>query len=217
MANIIDKTYFEYGDLFLPNITDPNAGNPEDATTSDLDFFITEYERVLLMNALGIVLYEQLQVALTSLPSASQKWKDLVDGITYTNPSGVVKRWEGLKGANKQSLVAAFIYTEYLRNKLDTLTTTGVVQNDAKNATNLSGVTKLVKAYNKFLNQYQDEQEVTPRISVNMFGTLGVDYFSSERATVSLYQFLTDSNDLDKTSFPDFTFKFYGNLNSLGI
>jgi hypothetical protein len=215
MANIIDRTYFEKGDLFLPNLINSNPGDTEYG--SDLDFYIDEYERVLLLNALGIVLYEELVTALTDLSNSNQKWEDLVNGVTYTNPSGVKKRWEGLKGANGQSLIAAFIYTEYLRNLNETFTTVGVVRNDAKNATNRSGTTKLIKAYNKFLTQYQDEQKATPRISVNMFGTLGVDYFSSEKATVSLYQFLTDYNDLDKTSFPDFTFKFYSNLNSLGI
>jgi hypothetical protein len=217
MAHLINSSYFDKGDLYIPNNTDVNAGLVGITNQTDLDFYIEEYERELLINALGIVLYEELQVALVDLPSSNQKWIDLVDGKTYTNPSNVVKRWEGLKGANKQSLVACYIYTQYLRNYNETFATTGVVRNDSKNATNYDATPKYIKAYNKFIEQYQSDNLATPRVYINQLGTRGVDWYGSESATVSLYQFLTDSNLLDATSFPDFTFKFYVEQNSFGI
>ena len=217
MANLINSSYFEKGDLYIPNNTDINVGDVGITNQTDLDFYIVEYERELLLNALGIVLYEEYLAALQNLNQAPKRWTDLIDGVTYTNPSSVVKRWEGLRGANKQSLVASFVYTKYLRNYNETFATTGVVRNDSKNATNYDATPKYIKAYNKFIEQYQSDNLPNPRVYVNRFGTNGIDWYGSENATVSLYQFLTDSNDLDGTSFPDFSFKFYAEQNSFGI
>tara|TARA_R110002167_G_scaffold106307_1_gene272802 strand:+ start:1169 stop:2095 length:927 start_codon:yes stop_codon:yes gene_type:complete len=201
MADLINSSYFEKGDLYIPNNDEMNASVGL-TVISDLDFYIEEYTRELLINALGIVLYEELQVALLNLQAYDQRWIDLVDGVTYTNPSGVAKRWEGLRGANKQSLVASFVYTKYLRNYNETFATTGVVRNDSKNATNYDATPKYIKAYNKFLGQYQADNLPNPITYVNRFGTNGLDWYGSESATVSLYQFLTDSNS-EKSIFPD--------------
>tara|TARA_B110000902_G_scaffold215687_1_gene248236 strand:+ start:278 stop:1204 length:927 start_codon:yes stop_codon:yes gene_type:complete len=201
MADLINSTYFEKGDLYIPNNDDLNASSGL-TVISDLDFYIEEYTRELILNALGIVLYEELQVALENLMASDQRWIDLVDGVTYTNPSSVKKRWEGLRGANKQSLVAAYVYTMYLRNYNETFATTGVVRNDSKNATNYDATPKYIKAYNKFLGQYQADNLPNPITYVNRFGTTGLDWYGSESATVSLYQFLTDSNN-EKSIFTD--------------
>jgi len=217
MANLIDSTYFEKGALYIPNNTDINPGKVGITNQTDLDFYIIEYERDLLINAFGITLYDELQVALLDLPNALQKWRDLVTGKNYVNPSGVTKRWEGLRGANKQSLVACYVYTEYLRNYNETFATTGVVRNDSKNATNYDATPKYIKAYNKFIEQYQSDTLAQPRLYINRFGSEGLDWYGAENATVSLYKFLTDSNLLDVTAFPNFTFKFYAEQNSFGI
>ena len=202
MANLINSSYFQKGDLYIPNNTDINVGDVGITNQTDLDFYIVEYERELLINALGIVLYEEYLVALQNLNQADQKWTDLIDGKTYVNPSNVTKRWEGLRGANKQSLVACYVYTQYLRNYNETFATTGVVRNDSKNATNYDATPKYIKAYNKFLRQYQADNLPNPITYVNRFGTNGLDWYGSEDTTVSLYQFLTDSNS-EKSIFPD--------------
>jgi len=218
MSNIIDATYFEKGSLYIPNNKDMNA-SPEGTPTNqtDLDFFIIEYERELLLNALGIVLYEELLTALEDLDISAQKWKDLVNGLTYENIEGVKKRWDGLIGYNNQSVIAFYIYTKYLRNYNETFATTGVVRNDSKNATNYDATPKYIKAYNSFLEKYQADLLPQPRFYANRFGTEGIDWYGSEKVQVSLFQFLTDSNELDETAFPDFKFKFYEQQNSFGI
>ena len=218
MANIIDASYFEKGILYIPNNKDVNV-SPEGSPTnqSDLDFFITQYERELLLNALGIVLYDELQIALTDIDNSEQKWQDLVNGKTYTNSQGVAKRWDGLKGFNNQSVIAFYIYVEYLRNYNETFSTAGVVKNDSKNATNDNGTTKYIAARLKFIELYQSQNEVQPRTYINGLGTTGIDWFESEKATVSLYEYLLDSNNEDETAFPNLRFKFYHVGNSLGI
>ena len=213
MAGLIDNSYFLKGDLYIPNNTDINVGAVGITNQTDLDFYIIEFERELLINALGVVLYDALQTQLAKLPfsvdtdppsleTAPKRWIDLVNGVTYTNPSSVKKRWEGLRGANKQSLVACYVYTQYLRNYNETFATTGVVRNDSKNATNYDATPKYIRAYNKFLGQYQADSLPNPITYVNRFGTNGLDWYGSESSTVSLYQFLTDSNNKDSI-FPD--------------
>ena len=80
MAHLINSSYFEKGDLYIPNNTDINVGEVGLTNQTNLDFYIVEYERKLLINALGIVLYTELQAALQNLNQADQKWIDLVEG-----------------------------------------------------------------------------------------------------------------------------------------
>jgi hypothetical protein len=220
MANITDSTYFEKGSLYIPNNKNISAlptGTPTNQT--ELDFYITQYERELLLDALGITLYDELQLALVDLPGSDQKWQDLVEGVTYVNSSSVSKRWDGLQGFNKQSVIAFYIYTEYLRNYNETFTTVGTVKNNAKNATNYDATPKYIKAHISFIEQYQSDTTSSPTIRFNEFGSVGIDWYGSEKVTVSLYQYLLDSNELDDTSFPDFEnyFKFYVTQNSKGF
>lgn len=217
--SLIDATYFEKGVLYIPNNTDMNT-SPVDSPTNqtDLEVFIENYERDFLLNALGITLYEELQTAIPLLDEpANLKWKNLVNGVTYTNSDGVVKRWDGLLGFNKQSVIAFYIFTEYIRNYNETFATTGVVRNQSKNAVSYNATPKFIKAYQYFLDMYQSAILAIPMLYVNQLGTSGIDWYGSEKTTVSLHQFLIDSNELDETAFPDFQFKFYREINSFGI
>lgn len=219
MATIIDVTYFERGNLYIPNNKDITV-EPSDSPSSrtELEVFISKYERQLLLNALGVTLFDQLQTALTDLDNvANVKWKDLVNGRNYTTVDGRVKRWEGLKGYDKQSLIAYFVFTEYLRNDNETYTTVGTTQSNAKNSERVNATPKYIKAYNQFIEAYQGKFCVAePRLVVNSFGSVGVDWYN-ESVQVSLYNYLIDCNDIDPTMFPDFEFLFYEYQNSFGI
>lgn len=219
MPNIIDSTYFEQGNLYIPNNKDLAAeptGSPSAVT--DLDSFITKYERRLLINALGVTLYDLLQTALADLGAADQKWQDLVNGKNYTNPDGNVRRWNGLKGFDKQSVIAFYVFTEYLRNDNETYTTTGVVKSEAANASIVDATPKFIKAYNEFLKAYQGSGIISePVVLVNGFGSVGYDWFGNDDVEVSLFRYLTDSNELVANTYPDFEFRFYGHLTSAGI
>jgi len=219
MNNIIDETYFEHGSLYIPNnkdLTVEPAGSPTIVT--ELESFITKYERKLLMNALGVTLYDLLQTALDDINNADAKWKDLVNGKNYANADGNVKRWDGLVGFDKQSLIAAYIFTEYLRNDNETYATVGIVKSDSKNATLVDATPKFIKVYNQFIEAYQGGAVIdSPTIVVNGFGSVGFDWFGSEKTQVSLFRYLTDSNELVADTYPDFEFMFYENQNSFGI
>ena len=214
---IIDNTYFTKGWLFIPNNKDTNAepvGSP--SAQSGIDFFITEYERELLLNALGVTLYDELQAELPT--PTTQKWIDLVDGKSYTINSKT-KQWNGLKGANMQSLIAFYVYCQYLRNDNSTYLTTGIGQSTANNAERSDPSIKFVKAWNRFLNQYQGKgyNYGYPTVIYNRSGMVGLDYYGSDNVESNLFQYLTDQNELTPTDFPDFEFKFYETYNTMGI
>ena len=220
MGLIIDATYFENGNIYIPNNKDlmvEPTGSP--TVIMELDFFIDKYERELLINALGITLYDEFVIALADIDNvANLKWKELLNGKNYTNADGNVKRWDGLVGHNKQSLIAFYIFTEYLRNDNETYATVGTVKNTAKNGERVDATPKFIKANNQFLKAYQGGSDFTsPVVLVNGFGSVGYDYFINETVQVSLLRYLTDANELDETAFPDFEFLIYESYNSLGI
>ena len=215
MTAITDVTYYQKGINFIPNTVDISASNSP-SQESELDYFIKIHERQLMLNALGVELFEEFD-AISDLTTADQKWKDLVTGTTYTLLNGKKYLWEGLRGYNKNSLVASYIFCEFLRNDESTYTTTGIAQNMAKNAHNYSYTPKYISAWRNFIDKYQAQADCSPVIIRDHFGAVGLDYYQNKNSEVSLYRFLTDQNELDPTAFPDFEFKFYENQNSLGI
>ena len=124
-----------------------------------------------------------------------------------------------MKGENKQSVIAYFVFTEYLRNSNEVYATVGTVQSSSKNAKNVGATPKFIKAWNRFIGEYQGDNYFNgPRVVYNDFGAIGFDWYGTNESTeVSLHRFLSDSNELDETAFPDFTFKFYDLINSFGI
>ena len=217
MATIIDNTYFQKGWLFIPNNKDVNsrpAGSV--SAVSQIDFFIEEYERELLLNALGVTLYNELQAEIDGTLS-TQKWIDLVNGKDYAI-NGKTKRWNGLKGANQQSLIAFYVYCQYLRNDNSTYLTTGIAQNTANNAERSDPSPKFVKSWNRFLEQYQSMyNSAYPNVVYNRSGMVGLDYYGRDNIEINLFQYLTDQNELTPTDFPDFEFRFYETYNTMGI
>jgi hypothetical protein len=216
---IINPTYFVKGELFIPNSTNGNAGN-NSSIQNDLDSTIAKYERELLLNALGVTLYNALkgQTFLNGIinDAAEVKWKDLVNGKTYTKDS-LEFIWDGLKGYEGSSLIAYYIYCKYLENDEVTYSTTGMSNESVTNADKVSYTPKYVKAWNEFLTMYQSTYANNPVSMVNSFGTIGLDYYGNKDSRVSLYQFLTDMNDADPTKYPNFQFKVYDSKNSFGI
>jgi len=215
MATITDATYYQKGINFIPNAVSISASDSP-SNESELDYFIKVYERQLMLHALGVTLFNEFTTAMADLPNAAQKWKDLVTGSTYIK-DGKDYLWEGLRGYNKNSLVASYIFCEFLRNDESTYTTTGIVKNKSKNAGNVSPTPKYIAAFRQFIEKYQAQAQCDPVIIRDHFGSVGLDYYQNNNSEVSLYRFLTDQNELDATSFPDFEFKFYENQNSLGI
>ena len=219
--SIVTPTYFQSGNLFIPNSDSMNAGGSPNVQ-NDLQLFIDIYERELLINALGITLYEEFEAELPN--PTTQKWIDLLNGKTYSI-NGKSYRWDGLIGSNSQSLIAFYIYCQYLRNDSSIYATTGVVMADSANSVMSDPTSKYIDNYNRFIESYQgnysDYNTNNPSIIINASGMVGIDYYRSgnNNSFVNMYQYMTDQNTLetDPQPFPDFEFKFYYRENSWGV
>jgi len=224
---IVDNTYFNRPEVYIPNNTDVGAQPLSSETVkTDLDIIIDKYERKLLLDALGVTLYDELVTALKDIEGAAQKWKDLVQGANYT-VNNQVYRWDGLQGYNKDSLIAYYIFTQYLVYDEFTYTTTGMVQNQANNAETVPFNSKYVRAWNNFLEMYQADLYRYSNRCYNFYKRNNWYLSYNESLTLyknievnvkaSLWQFLNDANTLDATAFPDFQFKVYEPVNRFGL
>lgn len=153
---ITDATYYTIGGLKIPNAVNGNAGAPNNALASDLDFIIVKYERPLLIGAIGGKRYLELESAMEDLENADEKWKNLVNGTNYEK-DGLTFIWDGLRGDNKDSFVANYVYCHYLRFDEIQYSSTGMTILGVKNGDNASFLPKYVSSWNSFLRGYQGE------------------------------------------------------------
>jgi hypothetical protein len=202
-------------EISVPNITSSQSGNAE-----RLGLYGYEKPRLLLQNCLGSVLFSQLDAQVTDgvlNTDADQKWKDLVNGITYDS-----KVWKGLnyqEGSFKVSLLAYFTFWYWINDNVTTLGSGGEVQIQTKNASNVNPTSYQVQIWNRFLEMYQGlpYNYCYPSVS-HLNGATFVDYYNGgiNSNYVSLLQFLQD-NPSNYPSPQLFTFENLSNSNSLGL
>lgn len=196
-------------ELSIPNLQSSQSGNAE-----LLNLYADEKPRLLLQMSLGNVLFSQLDSQVTSGvldAGADQKWKDLVNGVTYDG-----KVWKGLnylEGSFKVSLLAYYTYWFWVNDSYSSN-----FQIQAKNADNINPTRSMVDIWNKFLEMYQGiNNYCLPSVSY-IHGTTFVDYFGNNNNSnyVSLIQFLRDN----PTNYPTpqlHIFENISNSNSLGL
>lgn len=207
---IIDNTFFKY-DLAIPNaIAQPTVipNSPVPANVAALNDCIKYVEEELLLNALGVTIYNELKTALADLPNADQKWKDLVNGKEYDE-----KKWIGLKA--EKSLLCYAVYYAFLDYNSTFWTTLGIEKPQAENSQNIVPDFKLAASYQTFLKKYQGGACIKPyRITTGSFTF--TDYYGSESDVyVSLYQYLRDNKDV--YGWEDSLFAIYEQKNSFGL
>lgn len=178
-----------------------NANAKEDRAllgNSDvLGELIAKYEREVLVKLLGWSLYklflDNLELDANGVyevkENADSKWGELLNGKEYT-VNGVPVVWRGLRfedvkpgGVVRQSLLAYYIYCQYIDNEELQHSGVGLVITKGKNAVRVSGRGKYATAWNEF---------------IKLACSYGVNY--GER---SLYQFLMDSNQEAHEHYPD--------------
>jgi hypothetical protein len=144
--SLIDQRYFQ-GPLHLAQL-----GKSE--VIAALQVHIDQHENPFLRAALGYDLWNEFNTAfLASIAEEApvdlpQKWKDLRDGIAFTNLSGIKKVFRGLANpTTKISCVASYVYWHKMRS--DTIQTVGIgtVKTAGDNATNVDPTSKLVFAW----------------------------------------------------------------------
>ena len=219
---IIDRSYFK-GEIYIPNVEDIAPDSELLGNGSELDVFITEYEREVLIKCLGFSLYSVFKSQFNSDNSpnlkndSEQKWKDLLNGKSY-NIDGKMVNWSGLIHKNnpfKRSLIAYYVYFHFLNNDISHYTGTGMQVEKTKSAENVSHIPKAVRAWRKFYELTVGTYNTTSYIE-KANGT-GIDWGNCESAERSLYQFIQDMNNSDVNTYPNWQPYFFENLNILGI
>lgn len=208
MATIIDNTYFKY-DLAIPQaIAQPSITSNTPDNVDAVTDCIKHVEKDLLLNALGVTIYADLQAALPITDGSVQKWKDLVNGVTYDG-----KMWDGLK--DEKSLIAYAVYYNFLDENSSFWTTLGVEKPKAENSQSVNPAYKLATAWQKFLKKYQNGLCIEP-LRYKTTGATFTDYYgNNEDVNVSLYQYLRDNKEV--YGWEDSNFKYYEQRNSFGL
>lgn len=211
---LIDETYF------IQNITVPTS-NSLDVVANDntLSQFIDRYARLLLQNALGNTLFLELDAEIVNgilKEDAPQKFKDLVNGKTYTD-NGKTKIWKGLlftEGTFKGSVLAHYVYYHWYLFQMSQMSGIGEVKGNSVNSTRVNETSKLVEVWNEFIEMYEGVSELTGLYSENN-GVPFYDYYSANNnQNVSLLQFLIDNDE----TYPDAQLKSeQGLINHLGL
>jgi len=100
---IIDNTYF-IDEIYLPNAK-PGITNSIKSVDANLVRLINERTRECLIKCLGFALFSEFVAVLDNtspdglLPATAQKWDDLLNGVSYTDPSGNNVVWRGIRQA----------------------------------------------------------------------------------------------------------------------
>ena len=196
MPTIVNSSDFK-DELFIPNasiVPDIQTGGP--SNQDKLSMFIEKYERLLLVNALGI---EQYDLLMTNSGQLTGKWRDLIDGKTYDG-----KRYDGIK-----NIIVYYVYVNFLKYEEVQFNTTGLERSNAANSTSVQPVYRKVDMWNMFVEMYQLYQ------CGCLTSFIFWDFFYGEYKTsfVSLYQFLKDNPEDYSADY----FKFYRVQNILGI
>lgn len=89
MANIIDTSYF-FGELTIPQLN-------MQSVVDDLTWYIQVHERRFIADMFGPEFSALFLAGIASAIPADQIYKDILNGVDYTNSNFDVVRWDGLK------------------------------------------------------------------------------------------------------------------------
>lgn len=187
---LIDSTYF-IQDIYIPNLNEIDSDN-----LLELNQMIDRYVPKLLIEILGFNQFTELNSFILNgvlIPTAPQKWKDLVNGVFYNS-----KYWGGLirvSGAYKESILAKYVYYNFLNENIVNHTGVGLKVIAAQNAKDVNPTQEIVKSWNNFILDYSGPNTC------------------SENNNFSLLSFLNDK----AIDYPGVPLVFYGFKNSLGL
>lgn len=211
---LIDETYFNR------EIAIPNANELQGNASTELTEFIDGKVRLLLQEVLGYDLFTNLDADIASgvlKTDAQQRWKDLVNGLTYTK-NDKQYRWKGLiytEGTFKNSLLADYTYYFWLESKLSDMTGVGEVVQASKNAVSVNSTQRLVMTWNRFVKAVNGGDYFDKRGVMYWHGGVPVyDYFKTQQSMyVDLFTFLKDN----QTDYPDAPFTCFEYKNQFGL
>ena len=116
----------------------------------NVDYFVTKYESECLDRLFGYQFAKAFREGLEQ-PAPEQRWIDLRDGKEYTFHSQLFK-WIGFQNAQKESIIANYVYYQYVYDQLTQTVGIGEVATKAENAAKSSPIDKAVRAWNEMVN-----------------------------------------------------------------
>ena len=209
---ILTLAHYQTGMYALPHA----SAHPNDADNTDLiQSFIDRYERELLIDTVGIDLYNDIKANEADYTIAPDYVKDLVLGKEYTI-DGVTYSWNGLQ--NSESLLVPYVYYRYIQEHQDLMTSFGVERPEGVNSDAVSAIPRATAAYRDFFKKYQgyDTSATSNKYGANIIHgryLTGIDWMGTNSSVRTLYQFLQDNSDVYTVS----DFRRYENLNNFGI
>lgn len=201
---IISRSYF-VSLIDVPNSQDTSPNSDLLGNGIKLDLFIEEHEQEVLIDCLGYSLYAELSNELDSNNSnglkdtAHQKWNDLLNGKTY-EINDIPVKWKGLIFKDKElprSLIAYYVFCEFLNSDLYSYRGVGVQKEKSKNAIAVSADPLHVASFRKF-------HKLT-------------EFSNYSNGLKSLYDFIQDMNNLDSDTYLNWHPKRFNNKNLFGI
>lgn len=214
---IIDDTYFQR-ELAIPNTNDTSSKASE-----ELEQYIDEKCRLLILNVLPLVLVNEFDDLLVNgiLPNAPEtpvKWLNMVYGCEY-ELGGKTLKWNGLRyeqGTYKSSLLAEFTFYHWLKDNQSYVSGVGESKGNPKGATLVNSTQRLVTVWNRFVKAYQCDLMGNYPFFYDYTFNYQFYYPIYEHHTndsVSFIQFLNDNAE----DYPNVTPKHYALQNQLGL
>lgn len=140
---LIDETYF------TKRLNLPQRGNAEDL--QDLLDFIEQYETEYLQCVLGLPLWEAFVAGTEGSGIPDARYQDLLHGANFTYKN-CTHKWTGFAPTSKISPIANYVYWQYVENKIDAVTLTGVTVSSTENNRTVAATDRLVDAWNRMID-----------------------------------------------------------------
>jgi hypothetical protein len=201
---IVSKSFFSNQNyIYIPLAVNDPLGTSSNAT--ELDYLCEKLEREILINALGLSLYNEIKALTVDTIELVEnlKFKKLIQGDEYNG-----KIWYGLD--NDDSLIANYIYNQFVTDTDIRLSATGAKKVNSENATTQTPKYLISGSHQNFIKQYQGEYLSSPSISGNF-----IDWYGNN-VEKSLFGYLMDKQ-IDFTNWSPENFKIYETKNSFGI
>jgi len=175
---ITDTSYY-FADINLP-----------EGTYNTISVHRDRYERDILIQLLG---YDLAKLVIAyDVTTSPQRIKDIVEGKEYTQGIYTIK-WNGLKNNENVSLLAYYIYIQYLKNNSVTFQNTGAVSPSVEGGGGVS-VAGLIQRAGYRLR--------------DLAGYSGQDLYAA-----SLYNFMLNY----ESTYPEWIFNEFKPYNAFGI
>lgn len=210
---MITSTSYYIGNIQVPGVQTAEIPNTDRiGKQSVLNNFIDEYEVDYLSKSLGFTNYDAFSKELevkenetlqTIKESAPQKWKDLLNGKTYIK-DGLTVRYRGLiysENGIPKSPMAYYVFSKFFEHDMSHYGNIGLQIEKAKNSERANYAPKLILANQKHYNLTVGDKD-DPKESAGYR---------------SLYQFIQDMNDIDSSTYPNWSPYKFPQRNIMGL